>query len=553
MLSKNAKLYIEEAVNEQYSKLYNKENSNIILRRKIELLDKFLQINFDEHKDLIETMSNEIERVSIERGMISFYKVAKLNELIDIVLKIKGITITPNIDKVQELIKYRIIDGEQNIEIINTALEICNNISIFKKIEENQLSVTVYWKYISNLFLSYLLIISKIREEIMNIYIDRELDVENYLKSIIENYKNKINFKYIPSSVRNINILDNIHIEEDDDNDDDNDEISFLEINNNPDIKKIKLIGYAGVGKTTTIEYIQYQDALNYNKQHKIPVIINLITVEKDSPIEFLIAKKLRLYKQQNDMQTLDSIKEIVEFLIEKNRLNLYFDGVNEINIVSPYEKRNFLTNLEEFIKREKNKDLKIIVTDRDNSEVSILNDKNTFLIQGMTENDIYAFIEGNTKPEKVDEVKKIVFENKYFENNIIQPIMLKNLITIIECGQEVPESIEELSEAYLDAIIKRELEEKGEPMAAYIDEALTYMVEQNLKTSDGEEIDRMLNAPYYNVIDTFYEFAEKKNIDLDAEELLNLVIKMGILKEVEFQKYAFTNEIFFHIYYFKT
>ena len=549
MLSKNAKLYIEEAVNEQYSKLYNKENSNIILRRKIELLDKFLQINFDEHKDLIETMSNEIERVSIERGMISFYKVAKLNELIDIVLKIKGITITPNIDKVQELIKYRIIDGEQNIEIINTALEICNNISIFKKIEENQLSVTVYWKYISNLFLSYLLIISKIREEIMNIYIDRELDVENYLKSIIENYKNKINFKYIPSSVRNINILDNIHIEEDDDND----EISFLEINNNPDIKKIKLIGYAGVGKTTTIEYIQYQDALNYNKQHKIPVIINLITVEKDSPIEFLIAKKLRLYKQQNDMQTLDSIKEIVEFLIEKNRLNLYFDGVNEINIVSPYEKRNFLTNLEEFIKREKNKDLKIIVTDRDNSEVSILNDKNTFLIQGMTENDIYAFIEGNTKPEKVDEVKKIVFENKYFENNIIQPIMLKNLITIIECGQEVPESIEELSEAYLDAIIKRELEEKGEPMAAYIDEALTYMVEQNLKTSDGEEIDRMLNAPYYNVIDTFYEFAEKKNIDLDAEELLNLVIKMGILKEVEFQKYAFTNEIFFHIYYFKT
>ena len=553
MLSKNAKLYIEEAVNEQYSKLYNKENSNIILRRKIELLDKFLQINFDEHKDLIETMSNEIERVSIERGMISFYKVAKLNELIDIVLKIKGITITPNIDKVQELIKYRIIDGEQNIEIINTALEICNNISIFKKIEENQLSVTVYWKYISNLFLSYLLIISKIREEIMNIYIDRELDVENYLKSIIEKYKSKINFKYIPSSVRNINILDNIHIEEDDDNDDDNDEISFLEINNNPDIKKIKLIGYAGVGKTTTIEYIQYQDALNYNKQHKIPVIINLITVEKDSPIEFLIAKKLRLYKQQNDMQTLDSIKEIVEFLIEKNRLNLYFDGVNEINIVSPYEKRNFLTNLEEFIKREKNKDLKIIVTDRDNSEVSILNDKNTFLIQGMTENDIYAFIEGNTKPEKVDEVKKIVFENKYFENNIIQPIMLKNLITIIECGQEVPESIEELSEAYLDAIIKRELEEKGEPMAAYIDEALTYMVEQNLKTSDGEEIDRMLNAPYYNVIDTFYEFAEKKNIDLDAEELLNLVIKMGILKEVEFQKYAFTNEIFFHIYYFKT
>ena len=550
MLSENAKIYIEETVNEQYSKIDKKENSNIVLRRKIELFDKFLQINLDEHRNLIETMVNEIERVAIEKGMISFNKVAKLDEIIDIVFKIKEIDITPEDDKIQKLIKYKIIDGEQNIEIINNAQEICNNKIVFQKIEEKQLSVTVYWNYISNLFLSYIQIISSIKEDIMNLYIVEKLDIENYLKSIIERYESKINFKYIPSSVRNINILENINTEDDNN---DNDEISFLEINNNPDIKKLKLIGYAGVGKTTTIEYIQYQDALNYNKEHKIPVIINLITVEKDTPIEYLIGSKLKLFKQQYNNNDFNTIKEIVEFLIEKNKLNLYFDGVNEINIVSSYEKRNFLTNLEEFIKREKNKNLKIIVTDRDNSEVSILNDKNTYLIQGMTENDIHAFIDGNTKPEKVEEVKKVVFENKYFENNIIQPIMLKNLITIIECGEEVPENIEELSEVYLDAIIKRELQEKGEPMAAYIDEALTYMVEHNLKTENGEEIDRMSNAPYYNVIDTFYEFAEKKNIDIEAEELLNLVIKMGILKEVEFQKYAFTNEIFFHIYYFKT
>ena len=81
-------------------------------------------------------------------------------------------------------------------------------------------------------------------------------------------------------------------------------------------------------------------------------------------------------------------------------------------------------------------------------------------------------------------------------------------------------------------------------------------MVKRAITKDDGREIDWTSNTPtsYYRVIETFYDYAKKNNInseDFDAEELLNLIRKMGILKEVEFQKYAFSDEKFFHIYYY--
>ena len=315
-------------------------------------------------------------------------------------------------------------------------------------------------------------------------------------------------------------------------------------VKNNP-----LLIGDAGVGKTTTLEYIEYQDAINYENNKKIPVIISLITVEENEPIEKLIIRKLEM--EEND----DNI-EIVNYLIEKGRLNIYLDGVNEISISDYNLKRDFLNELEKFVTEEKNKNTKIIVTDRDNSEVSVLNNVDTFLIQGMTENDIDAFIEGNAIPEKAEEVKEAIKENKEFSEMIVNPIMLKDLITIIECGKPIPEDIEELSEVYLETIINREIDEKKDQLASYINGALTYMVKQAITTKDGKEIDWTSNAPtsYFKVIDIFYDYAKENNIDLekfDAERLLSLIKKMGILKEVEFQKYAFSDEKFFHIYYY--
>lgn len=577
MLSIGAKRYIEDTVKEQYQTIDTKETSNITLKRKIGNFDRFLEIykKHPKYQEIIEPMVEEIERVAVEQGMLSFYKVAKIETILDIVLDIKKIEINENNHKIEAFKALKIINDNQIFEqifktdenanlIITTdrisevekslesmhkenlipyakAFFICQNQSEFEKIENRKMPINIYWSYISNLFIAYLELANKVKDQVMEQYATEKLHIKEYLQEIIKNYEDKINFKYIPSSVLKI----------DNDTSEEEESISsFIEINQSEELNKIKLIGYAGVGKTTTLEYIEYQDAIQYEETQKIPVIISLITVEKDEKIENLIAKKLRMNNEE--IENDDNI-EIVKYLIEKNKINLYLDGVNEISISNYIEKRSFLNRLEEFVNEEKNGRLKIIVTDRDNSEVSILNNADTFLIQGMTENDIEDFIEGNAKPEKVEEIKKVIKENEEFADMVMHPIVLKNLITIIECGEQIPEDVEELSEVYLNSIIKRELEEKKEPLAGYINDALTYMVKQAITPKNGEELDWTANSPtsYFKVIDVFYDFAKERNIDLDAENLLNLIKKMGILKEVEFQKYAFSDEKFFHIYYY--
>ena len=95
MLSIGAKRYIEDSVKEQFQELNKNENSNLILNRKIANLDKFFEVSKEnpKYKETIETLVEEIERVSREEGMISFYKIAKLEVFWDLLLELKKIQV----------------------------------------------------------------------------------------------------------------------------------------------------------------------------------------------------------------------------------------------------------------------------------------------------------------------------------------------------------------------------------------------------------------------------------------------------------------------------
>lgn len=572
MLKKGIKKHIEDIVREQYSKM-NPQNSNEKIKEKIESFESFLCVEAENarYSDFIKQFVEELEEVVIDERMISFYKVANINIFLEMVADLQEIEIEDKQYKLDAFKKLRIIKSKEifdnifkkennNLIISENEMDkaeqylserkgeelipfvksyyICLNKDIFNKVENRTIPIIKYWDYCSNMFIAYLELADLVKDLVMEKYIVQKIKIDEYLKNIIDNYESKIQFKYIPSSVLK---LDSNEITEDINNEDNNEEklMSFIDINRDENLKKIKLIGYAGSGKTTTLEYIEYEDAKNYTE--KIPVIISLITVENQQTVEELICKKLNINLEN---------KAIVNYLIEKNKINLYLDGVNEISIMNNFEKRSFLDTLEEFIKRKKNANLKVIVTDRDNDQVSILNDCDTFLIQGMTDNDIDKFIEGNASKDKIEEIKRVIKTNEEFSEMVMQPIMIKNLITIIECGQKIPDDIEELSEVYLDSIINREIEDKKDLIAQYIKPALVYMVK---KVTDRD--DWTSNAPtsYYKVIDIFNEFARENGINnLDSENLLELIKKMGILKEVDFEKYAFIDEKFFHIFYYQ-
>lgn len=447
-------------------------------------------------------------------------KIAILKEITNIVLEAKNI-------KTESYDNLNLIDKK----IYDTALEVCKNEHIEKqKSNGGKLFFGMYLDFMSNLFIAYLDLAYTINEYVMDGFVLSQINIDEYLENIINKYEAKVNFKYIPSSVLKIG-GSNFDSEEG------VTETPFIEINKSQKLSKIKLVGYAGVGKSTTLEYIEYQDAKNYKEEQKIPVIINLILVENYKTIYELIAEKLNIKIDINNS---------VKFLIAKNKINLYIDGVNEVNISDNKEKRKFLDDLDEFLNEEKNKELKVIVTDRDNNEVSILNNKSTFIIQGMRLQDIEAFIDGNTEEDKKQIVKEKLIGNKIFDEKNIHPIMLKNLITIVECGKELPEDLSNLSEIYLEALIIREKEEKKEPLAEYIEDALISLVKAMNEKDEASNIS--LSA--FTILDIFNKFANGRNID--SNKLLELLTKMGILKEVEMDMFTFADESFYYSYYYK-
>ena len=542
MLKKSFKNYIEEAVRDQYKRIDNSPDNIAILKEKINNFDRFLDVYSKNNKYAkdIENFYSDLENMVLDEGKISSRTSNLLNTILETLFDVKGYTKLDSIDsKTSEEATFL-----NNMQILKDLNIITNNKSLqdlklqFEKwTEEEKQNINMYWNYVSNIFIIFLELTNRMKENIMEQYIFLNLNLQEYIQNIIKSYESKINFKYIPSSVlkvNNFNLGDNTNIE-----DDNLEVLRFIDVNQDERYKKIKLIGYAGVGKTTTLEYIEYQDALNFEKNQKVPVILNLITVNEFETIETLICKKLNI-DTEND--------EVIKFLLKKNRINLYLDGINEISISKKDERRDFVNMMEDFINKKENKELKVIVTDRDNDDVSVLNNSYTFLIQGMNENDINEFIEGNAEKNKIVEIKHAITQNDEIYEAVTHPFMLKNIITIIECGKQIPKDIEELATVYLNSIIEREQEEKHEKYAKYINNLLKYYV----KKITEKETD-IANPPisHFELIPIFYEFATENNIEnFNADNMLDLLLKMGILREADFEKYTFSDERFFQKYY---
>lgn len=543
MLKKTFKNYILEIVKDKYQKI--DKNFLSKTREKINNFDRFLDVysEDEDYKDKLNTFYLELSKMVLDEETISLNKINFIDIFMDI------LCINKEVDK-QEF------SFDWTLEILNKLNLIKDN--IYKNININNLdgiqdervkiivkgsytlanpedtdNINIYWDNISNIFITYLELGEMLKDDISEKYILKKLNIDEYIRKIRQNYESKINFKYIPASVLKITNYDYL----DSDETDEEEIIGFKAVNEQ--YTKIKLIGYAGVGKTTTLEYVEYEDALKYEETGKIPVLINLITVDMWQSIEELICRKLQVDKDN---------EEIVNYLLKCEKINIYLDGINEINISSSKNKQEFLITIEEFFNKKENQNIKMIITDRDNDELSVLNDLDTFLIQGMNEDDIEMFIEGNSNPEKTEEVKRVIKNHSEMFDVFTHPFMLKNIITIIECGEKIPDDSSEIISIYLNSIIKREIYEKKDDYAKYIDGILKYLL---TKITQSDEVNVNPPISHFKLIPIFYEYSDKEGIqDFNADRMLNLLIKLGILREVEFEKYTFADEQYFEKYY---
>lgn len=397
--------------------------------------------------------------------------------------------------------------------------------------------------HLISMFYTLIEVCYKYKNEIMDQYIKNEKIYKNYITKIISDYKDKINnnFKYIPLNM--IAYRNDIYEEVIQNLDKDN--MNFEQVNKK--FNHIKIIGYAGMGKTTLLENLTYKEISEFKVQKfntKIPVILDMIKVSDLNYTEMTIEEFIKLKLGLNS-------KALARRMIQKNMFNIYIDGINEIRIKDREVRNNYLNTLEEFIS--KHKGTKIIVTDRDDNSNSIGNELPTLIITGVTDKIVKEFVLGNSsKPESVwDKIENAIKKNPNLLNISKNPFMLKNLISIVECNKEIPENEGDIVGVSLRAIVDRERILKKNENASDVLRVLIYLVAKEAETEETVEEDTIVLTSF-TIFKIFNEYCDKykRTNRFDNIEMLDLIVKLGILKEIDLEKYTFVENDYFEFFY---
>jgi hypothetical protein len=322
---------------------------------------------------------------------------------------------------------------------------------ILKNEQSHQAPDTSRYKLMGNLhstLIAELWVINFLKKELTNairIVNLRKRDFGSYIDSEIEKYKNQsskfvsLNLKELSTVAGNPgrSILTDTLITE--------------------QVRRIRLLGQGGSGKTTTMEYLFYKDALNWQNNKitsKLPVIVSLASLSIGESIIENISKKINIEESYT------------EELLSTNDLNLFLDGVNEI-ISNRESKKIKLQEIGSLI--DHYPELSIVISDRyefDSYQNNMFNVP-TYLIQKLSEDQIQEFVEkycygSNELSEKVMSTLK---SKVGIQELLLRPLVLTRAIEIIKIDNDLPEKEGQIIEKFIDTLLRREKDEKKDPL----------------------------------------------------------------------------------------
>jgi hypothetical protein len=220
---------------------------------------------------------------------------------------------------------------------------------------------------------------------------------------------------------------------------------------------RLRILGQGGSGKTTTLEFLLYGDAIKWKNNptnSKIPILITLANLGTNETVLNAIAKKLNIGFED------------VEELLETNELCLYLDGLNEI-VENRESKKQKLQEIAMII--EDYPMLSIIITDRfefDSYQNNMFNIP-TYIIQKIDKTQINEFVEKycNYSSEQSNVVLKVIQSKNSIYELLMRPLILTRAIEIIKVENDLPEREGKIIEKFIDILLKREKDEKKDPL----------------------------------------------------------------------------------------
>ena len=378
------------------------------------------------------------------------------------------------------------------------------------------------------------------------------IDVTEYMDEIITYFKDKMKKFILLNGEENLQVVNryvteniskkNMSLDKmENDADEDMEEaagrkgtIDDLRKNSVPENQMV-IWGEAGTGKSTTLEYLAYLDAVDWKKNHQnsIPVLIPLGVVSKDISLKSYIAMKLRV-----------SESEAVT-LLQNGQLHLFLDGVNEIpNEFSSQLRAVRLREIKELL--EQYKDCFTIITNRPDEGNSFKNVPVFNLIK-LNNEQLIMFLQKNTENhETIKLITEAIGENERLRSVVRTPLMFSRLIDIVDATGEIPNSEGKIIGVFLDTLLSRERYDKLDAnfdvkKANYLLRSIAYNGLENSSTNSGMTEEQVLD--YMNKCMHTYCFT------IDAFYMLDMLIQLGILQKRD-ELYLFAHQAYQDYYH---
>jgi hypothetical protein len=302
--------------------------------------------------------------------------------------------------------------------------------------------------------------------------------------------------------------------------------------------KRMILWGEAGMGKTTTLEYLAYQDAEAYlqGNSQNIPVYLALgLLTDKNISIKQSIFNRLGVDNTQGDS------------LLKQGKINLFLDAINEI----PQDDNN---QLRTFRQREIDNLLKdypntfIIITNRP-QDTNIFNQVPVFILQKMDNTQIAQFLERNALNKEVkNKIETTIKDDQRLKDIIKTPFMLSRLIEVVARKGEVPTNKGDIIHEFIHSLYVREQIDKKDANfnQKIIHRLLRYLGYESLEqkgTNAGMTEDEVLNI-----------FAKRKTelgVQIDTIYVLEISTQLGILEKQD-NLYVFSHQEYQDYYAFE-
>lgn len=362
-----------------------------------------------------------------------------------------------------------------------------------------------------------------------------------YLESLINNFKDKMK-KFIKLNGEENLSAANQFINEYIQNDPDENEekpgrsgtIDELRTTKLPE-KRMAIWGNAGVGKSTTMEYLVYLDAKKYlnDTTQNIPVFVPLgLLTDHSQTISQFIQNKIGVDSNE------------LENLLCSGKINLFFDGLNEIpDNHNNTMKKNRLKEIQNYIDTYKN--TLIIISNRP-EDFSSLNNIPIFNILEMNIGQIKQFLSKNTsRQETVDLIYNEIMVNERLMRVVQTPLMLSRLIDIVDCTNEIPKSEGKIIGAFLDNLLKREIYEKKETM---FDLSKATMLLMRIAFEGMNDTATNAGMTKNQVINYMNQCMTENNFKADPFYCIDIFCQLGILIKYDDQ-FVFAHQMYQEYY----